>query len=107
LVRLEGKEVAPAVATRLSPHQVGVADLLDGARWLGQYPRRLVLLGVVPESMDLILGLSATVRPALPALVESIVEEASRLGFEFRRLPANETLFPIGTVDVARLAGMR
>ncbi|MGZ8255244.1 MAG: hydrogenase maturation protease, partial [Burkholderiaceae bacterium] len=33
-VRLDGDEVAPAVATRLSPHQIGVADLLDGARWL-------------------------------------------------------------------------
>jgi hydrogenase maturation protease len=107
LVRVEGNEVAPAVATRLSPHQVGVTDLLDGARWLGQYPRRLVLLGVVPESMDLILGLSSTVRHALPALVESIVEEASRLGFAFRRLPANDTPVSLGAIDVARLAGMR
>jgi hydrogenase maturation protease len=32
-VRLEGDEVAPAVAGRLSVHQVGVADLLEGARW--------------------------------------------------------------------------
>lgn len=107
LVRLEGNEVAPAVATRLSPHQVGVADLLDGARWLGRYPQRIVLLGLVPESMDLVLGLSCTVRHALPALVESVVEEASRLGFTFHRLPANETPFPTATVDVARLAGMR
>ena len=43
----------PAVATRLSPHQVGVADLLDGARWLDRYPERVVLLGLVPESMEL------------------------------------------------------
>jgi hydrogenase maturation protease len=33
-VRLDGDAVPPAVATRLSPHQIGVADLLDGARWL-------------------------------------------------------------------------
>ena len=50
LVRLDGEEVAPAVATRLSPHQIGVADLLDGARWLDRYPRaRSMLLGLVPE----------------------------------------------------------
>ena len=105
-VRLTGDEVAPAVATRLSPHQVGVADLLDGARWLGRYPICVILLGLVPESMDLVVGLSPRVRPALPALVDGVVEEARALGFVFRCKAADETL-PVGrTVDVARLAGM-
>jgi hypothetical protein len=100
LVRLEGDDVAPAVATRLSPHQVGVADLLDGARWLGRYPRHVVLLGLVPESMELAVGLSPRVRPALPVLVERIVEEAGTLGFVFCRRSADETA-PVGrTVDV-------
>ena len=88
-VRLSGDEVAPAVATRLSPHQVGVADLLDGARWLGGYPTRVTLLGLVPESMDLNVGLSDAVRASLPALVERIVEEARTLGFVFRRTSAD------------------
>ena len=83
-VRLTGEDVAPAVATRLSAHQVGVADLLDGARWLGCYPRRVVLLGLVPASMELRVGLSPSVQPALPALVERIVEEGRTLGFVFR-----------------------
>ena len=89
-VRLDGDEVAPAVATRLSVHQVGVADLLDGARWLDRYPARVVLLGLVPESMELGVGLSPRVRPALPALVERIAEEARTLGFVFRRKNADE-----------------
>jgi hydrogenase maturation protease len=107
LVRLSGDEVAPAVATRLSPHQVGVADLLDGARWLGRYPTRVILLGLVPESMDLVVGLSDAVRPSLPALVEQVVEDARRLGFAFRRKSADETVTADRAVDVARLAGMR
>jgi hydrogenase maturation protease len=106
-VRLSGDEVAPAVATRLSPHQVGVADLLDGARWLGGYPTRVTLLGLVPESMDLNVGLSDAVRASLPALVERIVEEARTLGFVFRRTSADETGAGDRVVDVARLAGLR
>jgi hydrogenase maturation protease len=106
-IRLTGDDVAPAVATRLSPHQVGVADLLDGARWLGQYPRRVVLLGLVPASMELAVGLSQQVQPALPTLVERIVDEARTLGFAFRRKSADETSPGGGAVDVARLAGMR
>ena len=81
LVRLQGDDVAPAVATRLSPHQVGVADVLDGARWRDRYPRSVVLLGIVPESIDLAYGLSADVARALPALVERVAQEAGTLGF--------------------------
>ena len=47
LVRIEGDDVAPAVAERLSPHQIGVADLLGAARLLGREPPTLVLLGAV------------------------------------------------------------
>jgi hydrogenase maturation protease len=83
LVRLEGDEVAPAVAARLSPHQVGVADLLDGARWRDRYPKPLILLGVVPASLELRVGLSPRVEAALPGLIERIVAEAAALGFPF------------------------
>jgi hydrogenase maturation protease len=106
LVRLSGDEVAPAVATRLSPHQIGVADLLDGARWLGSYPTWVTLLGLVPESMDLAVGLSEGVRSSLPLLVDRVVEEARTLGFAFRRKSANETVAADRAVDVARLAGL-
>jgi hydrogenase maturation protease len=107
LVRLTGDDVAPAVATRLSPHQVGVADLLDGARWLERYPRQVVLLGIVPESMDLAVGLSPRVRAALPSLVEQVIVEAGMLGFDFRPKNADETVAADWTLDVARLAGMQ
>lgn len=107
-VRLEGTDVAPAVATRLSPHQIGVADLLDGARWLDRYPDRLVLLGIVPESMELAVGLSPRVRAALPDLVDRIVDETRTMGFVFHRKSAHEVPPAVrGAADVARLAGMR
>jgi hydrogenase maturation protease len=88
LVRLEGDEVAPAVATRLSVHQVGVADLLDGARWLDRYPSRVVLLGVVPGSMRLSTVLTPSVEASVPDLVDSVVDEARTLGFRFSRSPS-------------------
>jgi hydrogenase maturation protease len=108
-VRLDGEEVAPAVATRLSPHQIGVSDLLDGARWLDRYPAGLVLLGIVPEAIDLAVGLSPAVLRALPELVERIVEEAARLGFAFTRIEHTKTdeTAGAGGLDIARLAGMR
>lgn len=84
-VRLDGDEVAPAVATRLSVHQVGVSDLLEAARWCDRLPPRLVLLGLVPESMDLGVGLSPRLRASIGDLTERIVEEAGAQGFVFQR----------------------
>jgi hydrogenase maturation protease len=90
-VRLDGDQVAPAVAHRLSVHQIGVADLLDGARWLERLPTTLVLLGVVPESVELRFGLSPSVERRLPELIGEVVAEARRLGFELRPRHAYET----------------
>ena len=99
LVRLEGADVGPAVATRLSPHQVGVADLLQGARWHDREPARLVLLGIVPESIELGVGLSAPARRSLPDLVGLVCAEARACGFPF----AEATHSSDGGFDIARL----
>jgi hydrogenase maturation protease len=89
-VRLDGDEVAPAVAARLSVHQIGVADLLDGARWRERFPSTLVLLGLVPASLELRFGLSEAVERRLPELLERVVAEARRLGFDLRPRALNE-----------------
>jgi hydrogenase maturation protease len=81
LVRLTGDEVAPAVRERLSPHQIGVADLLAGAALVGRYPAEVVLLGVVPNTLELGNERTAAVAAALPALVEAAAAELTALGF--------------------------
>ncbi len=88
LVHLEGDEVGPAVQSRLSPHQIGVADLLDGLRWLGAMPRRLCLLGLVPERMELGLDLSPVVERNLGSLVDAVALEARSLGHDLVRRPS-------------------
>jgi hydrogenase maturation protease len=81
IVRLEGEDVGPAVAARLSVHQVGVSDLIEAARWRGRVPPTLILLGVVPQTIELGVGLSAPVRAVAGDLLKLVCEEASRLGF--------------------------
>jgi hydrogenase maturation protease len=97
---VEGEDVAPALAGRLSVHQVGVADLLDAARWRGRLPSRLILLGLVPRSLELGLGRSPAVEAAMPDLLERIVAEAGRLGHDFTPKPRDET----GQRDLGDLA---
>jgi hydrogenase maturation protease len=87
-VRLTGEDVAPAVRERLSVHQVGVSDLLDGLRLIDAYPRVMVLLGLVPARLDLSLDRSPEVVAALPELVRRVAAEAAALGFPL--LPREE-----------------
>jgi hydrogenase maturation protease len=93
LVRLEGDDVAHAAAHRLSPHQVGVADLLDGLRLLGGMPEEIILLGIVPEKIELSLESSAAVHRSMGRLVDAVASEASASGRPLRRLPSDR-VFP-------------
>ena len=87
LVVVEGDDVVPTVSERLSPHQVGVADVLAAARFLDRYPRRVVVLGVVPETLELGLGRTAAVEASLPALLQRVVEELAARGYPPTRRP--------------------
>lgn len=82
LVRMSGDEVQDAVRDRLSPHQVGVADLLDAARLIGRYPQSVTLLGLVPSRIELAVTRSAAVDAGLEALVAAVVREVRSLGHE-------------------------
>jgi hydrogenase maturation protease len=105
-IRIEGDEVGPAVRTRLSCHQIGVADLLSVLDILDAYPRRLILLGLIPETLKLGLGCSPPVKSQLPELVGKIVEEAGRLGYELVPSPRDKADSSENTSRAARALGL-
>jgi len=80
LVALEGESVEPALRDRLSPHQIGVADLLDALHWRDTWPERLRVLGLVPASLELKIGLSPEVAAGLGGLVDAVALELVRAG---------------------------
>lgn len=84
LVALEGESVEPALRDRLSPHQIGVADLLDALHWRDTWPERLRVLGLVPDTLDLRIGLSADVAAGLERLVEAAAVELVEAGHVLR-----------------------
>jgi hydrogenase maturation protease len=87
LVRLEGADVMDAVRDRLSPHQVGVADLLYAARLIDCYPSTVTLLGLVPDAIDLAVVRSSAVDRTLDQLVTTIAREVESLGYAMVREP--------------------
>jgi hydrogenase maturation protease len=87
LVRLDGADVGDAVRNRLSPHQIGVADLLEAARLIESYPASVTLLGLVPDSIDLAVARSSVVADRLDELVAAVVREVQSLGYNLVRDP--------------------
>lgn len=80
LVRLEGDAVPRAFTTKLSPHQVGISDLLATLTFLGRGPKHVLLLGVEPERLSLDLTLSKTVAGRVPELCQQVLGELDKLG---------------------------
>ncbi len=58
---------------KISPHQLGLSNLLSAPRFTVEFPRKLTLVGVIPESLEPHIGLTPTVSAVLePALAEVI-----------------------------------
>jgi hydrogenase maturation protease len=78
--RLEGDEVPAFLSVKISPHQMGLADLLAAARLRGLYPEELVLWGVQPGVLDVGLKLSPPVAAQVEVLVEKTLAELQQWG---------------------------
>ena len=67
-VRLVGSETPTALGVKISPHQVGVQDLLGAARLTGREPPCVVLWGMEPDCLEPGTGFSLRVQEVLPRL---------------------------------------
>jgi hydrogenase maturation protease len=97
LVRLEGEKVPAFLAVKVSPHQMGLPDLLAAARLQDRYPEKVVLWGVQPGEMRTSLDLSPPVAARMDALLDRVLAELHRWGIEPTRRPEREQIrgFPL------------
>jgi len=75
VMRVEGEDVPAAFRTRISPHQLGLSDLLAAAMLTNELPKNLVLFGVEPASIDIGLDLTDAVEASLGKLIGAVTEE--------------------------------
>ncbi|MGD1993408.1 MAG: HyaD/HybD family hydrogenase maturation endopeptidase [Anaerolineae bacterium] len=80
LIRLEGDEVPSFLSVKISPHQIGIPDMLFAAKLRDLYPQELVLWGVQPGVLEMGLKLSPPVAAQVEVVVEKAVEELTRWG---------------------------
>lgn len=80
LTRLEGDEVPSFLSLKMSPHQIGIPDMLFAAKLRDMYPRNVVLWGVQPGLLVAGLELSPPVAAQLDVLVSKVLEELEAWG---------------------------
>lgn len=85
LLRLEDDDVPNFLSIRISPHEIGIPDMLFAAKLKGIYPPKVVLWGVQPERIEIGTDLSPTVTPEVDTLVFKIIEQLEQWGYTMVR----------------------
>ena len=80
LVRLRDDQVPVYFGLRVTPHQLGLSDVLATLQLSGEAPAAVTVLGLVPYSLELTLELSPVIAERLDSLVEAAVDEMAALG---------------------------
>lgn len=76
VVLLEGDDIDPVLESKVSPHQLGLGDLLAAAELMGNRPAEVTLLGIQYASINMEMTLSPAVAGGLAKLT---AEAAQRI----------------------------
>lgn len=87
VLRFSGDELPAFFRTRLSPHQLGLSDVLAALTLLEQVPQSVTLIGMVPQLIGLGTELSPRVESVMDEALELLVAEIESIGFHLRPFP--------------------
>lgn len=79
-IRLAGDAVPVFFKTKLSPHQIGLSDVLATLALVGKAPKSTTILGIQPVSLALGMELTPEVEEKMPELLRMVVDELAMLG---------------------------
>jgi hydrogenase maturation protease len=81
-IRLERDRLPRYLATKISPHQIDLRDVLALAELRGTLPEEAVAIGLQPAVIDMTTELSAIVGRRIDELVSAIVAQLTSWGHE-------------------------
>lgn len=87
VMRIAGEKLPAFFGTKLSPHQLGLSDMLATLTLLERVPPSVSLIGIVPQDLDLGLELSPRIASALDEALALLVSEIESLGFRLHPGP--------------------
>ena len=84
VIALARDEIPRYLAMKVSPHQVDLRDVLAVAELRGTLPKETIALGLQPERVEMMVGLSPPVEHKLDSLMATIVSRLDAWGFTCR-----------------------
>lgn len=98
---LRDNEVPALFTRKISPHHLGLADVLMALQLAGEFPRQLMLVGVEPQSLESTIGLSDCVQRAVEPALAQILAALSASGITIRRkTPQKQAAYPTTCLSV-------
>lgn len=88
VVKIAGADIPVFFRNKLSPHQIGLPDVLASLELLDAIPKEIVVLGVEPITLELGMDMTPTVAATIPQLVDMAVTELTARGYVLEPLPA-------------------
>ncbi|PJG83679.1 HyaD/HybD family hydrogenase maturation endopeptidase [Caviibacterium pharyngocola] len=80
IIVLYDEQVPTFFSRKISPHQLGICDVLSALKLTDEFPRNLCLIGIQPESFEPAIGLSALLQQRLPDIRTQIIEQLRQYG---------------------------
>ncbi|MBM9512869.1 HyaD/HybD family hydrogenase maturation endopeptidase [Desulfogranum marinum] len=83
-VLVAGEDVPQVFLTSISPHQLGISDVLAAAQLTDTLPRELFLYGIEPKNLDVGIGLTPEVEAGMEKVISAVVEQLRNFGYEVK-----------------------
>lgn len=73
-------EVPVLFTNKISPHQLGLADVLSALRFTDEFPKRITLVGVIPHSLEPHIGLTPVVTASFETALACVLATLREAG---------------------------
>lgn len=84
ITRLADEQINAWFKTKISPHQVGLSDVLAACCFHGISPKKVVLIGVQPASFETSMELTPAIAAVLPQVIDTLIAELAAFGMSAR-----------------------
>ncbi|MDG3084586.1 HyaD/HybD family hydrogenase maturation endopeptidase [Vibrio hannami] len=82
VVDLYDDEVPALFNNKVSPHQLGLSDLLGALKLTGESPENIYLVGIIPESVEPGLEMTDTVSGQLENMSQRVLTYLDKIGVQ-------------------------
>jgi hydrogenase maturation protease len=91
LYKFKGDEVKAYFRKKVSAHELGFQEVLALADLLGRKPEEIVLIGIEPESLDISVELSYSIKRRMQDLIDKVLEQLREWGINYERVKPART----------------